>query len=200
MPTDDLEATIESERLIIRRYKEGDGKELYDLLERNNNRDFLKEHVDEAKNILSQDDAEIRVRTLSEWWATRDRFVMGIWLKDTNEYIGNIWIEPKNLDVPSYEIGFFLDKGFTRKGYAYEAANRSMRFIIEDLNAHKIILITRDTNERGIKLAERLGFIKEGHHVECNIENGNRYGLLFYRMLRNEYYEIIKKDKKCSLS
>ena len=69
MSNEDLKALIKSERLIIRRYKEGDGKELYDLLERNNNRDFLKEHVDEATNILSQDDAEIRVRTLSSWWA-----------------------------------------------------------------------------------------------------------------------------------
>ena len=190
----DVPIKMESERLILGRYEEGDGKDLYTLLERNNNRVFLKEHADEATNVMSRDDAENRVRTLSAWWDTRDRFVMGIWLKETNEYIGNIWIEPKDWNVPSFEIGFFLDRGFTGKGYAYEAAKRSLRFIIENLDAHKIILITRDTNERAIKLAQRLGFINEGHHVESNIENGKRYGLLYYRMLRKEYNETIKHE------
>lgn len=188
----DIPNRLETERLLIRKYHKGDGKDLYDLLERNNNRQFLKDHVDEVTNVLSLHDAEVRIRTLSDWWISNERFVMGIWLKAREEYIGNIWIEPKNWDVPSFEIGFFMDKGFTGKGYATEAVKRSMRFMIEDLEAHKIILITRDTNKRAIALAERLNFIKEGHHIESNIENGKRYGLLFYRMLRNEYYERIK--------
>ena len=192
----DVPIKMESERLILRKYEEGDGNDLYALLERNDNRVFLKEHADEATNVMSRDDADNRVRTLSEWWDTRDRFVMGIWLKKINEYVGNIWIEPKDWNVPSFEIGFFLDRGFTGKGYAQEAARRSLRFIIEDLDAHKIILITRDTNERAIQLAQRLGFIKEGHHVENNIEDDKRYGLLYFRMLRKEYDEAIKHESQ----
>lgn len=192
----EIPTKIESERLVIRKYKENDGKALFDLLERNENREFLKEHVDEATDVQSLDDAEILTRTYSAWWVARTRFVMGIWSKETNDHIGNIWIEPKKWDVPSFEIGYYLDKGYTGKGLATEAVKRSLKFLIEDLNAYKIILITRDTNERSYKLADRLGFIKEGHHKECNIENGKRFGLFYYRMLRNEYFEIHKKDNQ----
>ncbi|NHK32932.1 MAG: GNAT family N-acetyltransferase [Asgard group archaeon] len=190
-----LSTELETDRLIIRKYEKDDGKVLFDLLERNNNREFLKDHVDEATNVLTLKDAEIRVSILSDWWASRTRFVMGIWLKETNEYIGNIWIEPKKWEVPSFELGYYLDYGYTGKGLATEAVKRSMKFIIEELNAHKIILITRDTNERSIKLAERLAFIKEGHHKESNIENGKRFGLFYYRLLRKEYYEIYNKNR-----
>ncbi|NHJ40917.1 MAG: GNAT family N-acetyltransferase [Asgard group archaeon] len=180
---------IETKRLIVRKYEKNDGKELYDLLERNENREFLKEHIDEATDVQTLEDAEIRVRTYSAWWEARIRFVMGIWLKETGNYIGNIWIEPKKWEVPSFEIGYHLDKGFTGKGLATEAVKRSMEFIFKELKAHKIILITRDTNERSYKLAERLNFIKEGHHEESNIENDRRFGLIYYRMFRREFYK-----------
>jgi len=90
----DIPREIESERLIIKRYEKGQGKNLFELLERNDNREFLKEHVDEATTVHTLEDAEIRVRELHEFWITRKHFVMGIWLKETNTYIGNIWIQP----------------------------------------------------------------------------------------------------------
>lgn len=180
---------IESDRLIIKKY----GKELFILLERNDNRTFLKDHVDEATDVKSLEDAEKRVRKLSSFWEDRTRFVMGIWLKKNNEYIGNIWIEPKRWEVPSFEIGYFLDQGYTRKGFATEAVKRSIEFIFEELKAHKVIMITRDTNERSYKLAERLKLKKEGHFRESNKEGDQRFGLLYYGMLKTEYDKLFKR-------
>lgn len=188
----ELSKQIESDRLIIRKYEKGDGKGLFALLERNDNRTFLKDHVDEATDVKSLEDAEIRVRQLSSFWEARTRFVMGIWLKKNNEYIGNIWIEPKHWKVPSFEIGYFLDKGYTAKGYATEATKRSIEFIFDELKAYKIILITRDTNERSYLLAERLKFIKEGHFRESNKEGNRRFGLLYYGLLKTEYEKLFK--------
>ena len=51
-------SVLETDRLVIRRYQKGDGKGMYDLFERNNNRELLKEHVDEATDVNSEDDAE----------------------------------------------------------------------------------------------------------------------------------------------
>lgn len=184
---------IESDRLIIRKYEKGDGKELFALLERNDNRTFLKNHVDEATDVKSLEDAEKRVIRLSSFWEDRTRFVMGIWLKKNNEYIGNIWIEPKKWEVPSFEIGYYLDQGYIGNGLATEAVKRSIEFIFEELNAYKVILITRDTNERSYKLAERLKFVKEGHFRESNKEDDQRFGLLYYGMLKTEYEKLIKR-------
>ena len=62
---------IESKRLVMRCYAKGDGKALFDLLERNDNREFLKEHVDEATDVQTLDEAEIRARVLRMWWIAR---------------------------------------------------------------------------------------------------------------------------------
>jgi hypothetical protein len=44
-------------------------------------------------------------------------------------------------------------------------------------------------------LAERLAFIKEGHFKESNIEKNKRFGLLYYRLMRKEYYDLYKENK-----
>ena len=186
----DIPTRLDTERVTIRKYTEGDGRELYLLLERNNNREFLRENVEEVSSLKTEREAEIRVRKHSAEWFARDRFVMGIWLKSENKCVGEIWIEPKTWEVPSFEIGWFLDQGYQRRGIATEAARRSLGFLFNDLDAHKVIVITRDTNPRSQKLAERLGFRREGHLRECRIESGKRYGLLCYGMLRTEFSSI----------
>ena len=183
----DIPTQLETERLIIRKYVKGDGRDLYLLLQRNGNRDFLRQNVEDVSSIKTEEEAEIRIRRHAAEWSARDRFVMGIWLKSENKYVGEIWIEPKKWEVPSFEIGWFLDQGYQRKGIATEAARRSLEFLFNDLNAHKVIVITRDTNPRSQKLAERLGLRREGHLRESRIENGKRYGLLYYGILRTEF-------------
>lgn len=183
----DIPAQLDTERLVVRKYTKGDGRDLYLLLERNDNREFLRQNVEEVSAIKTEEDAEIKVRRHAAEWSARDRFVMGIWLKSENRYVGEIWMEPKRWDVPSFEIGWFLDKSYQRKGIATEAARRSLDFLFNNLNVHKVTVITRDANPRSYKLAERLGFRKEGHLRECRIENGERYGLFYYGILKTEY-------------
>jgi len=60
------------------------------LLERNDNREFLRENVEEVSSIRTEEDAEIKVRKHSAEWFARDRFVMGIWLKSEDKYVGQI--------------------------------------------------------------------------------------------------------------
>ena len=187
-----LPTQIETERLILKKFEKSQGKDLFDLLERNDNRSFLKEHVDEATDILDLKDAEKRVQELSYYWEKKERFVLGIWLKNPYLFIGGIWIEPNKWVVPSFELGYYLDKAYTGMGLATEASKRAIQFIFEDLQAYKIIIITRDTNEPSFKLAERLGFVKEGHFKESNIEDGKRFGLLYYALFRKDW-ELKKK-------
>jgi hypothetical protein len=78
---------LDTERLTIRKYTEGDGRELYSLLERNNNREFLNENVEEVSTIKTEREAEIYVRKHSAEWFARDRFVLGVWLKGENKYV-----------------------------------------------------------------------------------------------------------------
>lgn len=183
----DIPTRLDTERLIVRKYAEGDGRGLHLLLERNGNRECLRENVEEVSSIKTEEEAEIKVQKHSAEWFAQDRFVMGIWLKSNDKYVGQIWIEPKSWEVPSFEIGWFLDQGYQGRGIAEEAARRSLELLFSNFNAHKVTAITRDTNFKSIKLIERLGFRREGHLRESGIEDGKRYGLLYYGMLRTEF-------------
>ncbi len=183
----DFPSHLETDRLVIRKYERGDGQEIFKLFERNNNRKLLKEHVSEAEKITSIEVAEINARIHSAEWETRERLVMGMLLKSSKEFIGEIWIEPKKWEVPSFELGYYIEPVHQGKGLATEASKRSTQFLFEDLQAHKVIILTRDTNERSWKLAERIGFVREAHLRECSIENGKRWGLYHYGMLRDEF-------------
>lgn len=186
----ELPSRLETSRLIIRKYENGDGKELYQLLENNNNQEYLIEHIDEATNVKTEKDAEDRIQELSIDWIERTRFVMGIWLKSSGKYIGQIWIEPNKWEVPSFELGWFLERSQQGQGIATEASKVAIQFLFNRLKAYKIIVITRDDNEKSSRLAERLGFIKEGHLREHSIKkNGSRVGLLYYGMLKNDWIQ-----------
>lgn len=184
--------TLETDRLIVRKYEKGDGKDYFALFERNNNREELKEDVSEAVTVKTEEEAEIRIREHEAEWIARRRLVLGVWLKETGECIGQIWIEPDKWEVPSFELGYFIDSGHQRRGYALEASIRSLKFLFEDLHAHKVIIITLDTNKRSWKLAERLGFPKEAHFRESRAKDGKRWGILYYGMLKDEYKTAFK--------
>ena len=55
-----LPDNVETPRLVLRPYKEGDGQEYYDLLE--SNRDHLEEEVTELKKLKTIDDSEVFCR------------------------------------------------------------------------------------------------------------------------------------------
>ena len=84
------------------------------------------------------------------------------------------------------EIGWFVDKGNEGKGLAYEAAEACIGFIFNELDAHRIFAKTSDNNTRSYRLAERLGFTKEGHLRENEIKDNVRNGTLLYGLLREE--------------
>jgi len=183
----EIPAKLETTRLIIRKYKKGDGESLQNLLERNNNREFLIDHITEASTIKTKKEAEIKIRQFIAFWVARKRFVMGIWLKTSQTYIGQIWIEPKKWEVPSFELGWFLDRAYQGQGIATEAVRRSADFLFENLKAHKIIVLTRDDNIRSYKLAERCGFTKEGYFRDHNVKDGKRFGLYCYGLLKHDH-------------
>ena len=178
---------LETERLVVRKYKKGDGQDLFALVERNNNCQFLWANVEEVASLKTKTEAEIMVRKHEAEWVGRLRFVMGVWLRDENKCVGQIWIEPDKWDVPSFEIGWFVDGGYEGMGIAAESARRCLEFLFDNLKAYRVSAIMRDTSPRSWKLAERLGFRREGHLRECRVENGVRYGLVRYGMLNTEF-------------
>jgi RimJ/RimL family protein N-acetyltransferase len=182
-------AFIETERLFLRPYRSGDGILYYQISQRN--RQHLSQY--EAGNILmhidSEEEAERAVQRLIADWDSGAAFFLGVFDKKSSEFIAQIYIGLANRELPEYEIGYIVDVDHEGKGYVTEAVRAALRFVFEHLGAHRVRLECDDTNLRSSRVAERCGFIKEGH-IRENKRNakGNISGTLHYGLLRSEFH------------
>ncbi len=187
----DVPSKLETERLLLRPYKPGDGRWLHVVFQENEV--HLSESIEGVKAGLGLDltnstEAEIFVRQLGADWAARKRFIFGIWEKAADRYVGDVWIESHDWDVPLHEIGYFLVKDQMSKGFATEATKAALTFVFKHLKTNKAILTCDEDNERAYRVAERCGFIREGClRGQVKRRNGNLVGKLCYGMLRTEF-------------
>ncbi|MBS4537508.1 GNAT family N-acetyltransferase [Clostridium sp. D2Q-11] len=186
----DIPLSLETDRLHLRCYKPGDGEVYFPMIMKN------KEHLSNAANprllgIESKEEAEIYLRELINDWNSRKRFVLGVWNKENNKYVVEIWIEANDWKNKIFEIGWFVNVEYQGKGYVTEAAKASLKFIFENLGAHKVIVTTGGNNPRSYSVAERCRFVKEGcHRQQKKLEDGNYRDTLYYGLLRSEYKDI----------
>ncbi len=110
--------------------------------------------------------------------------------KDTEELIGLIEIDgiSHNNRFAWISIGFGaeIERG---KGYGYEALSLAIEYIFNELNLDRLQLNVISYNKAGIKLYEKLGFIKEGIYREAVFRDGVRSDLYLYGLLRREWIE-----------
>jgi RimJ/RimL family protein N-acetyltransferase len=179
---------IETERLFLRRYQPGDGILYYQVSQRNKQHLAQYESVNILMHIDSEEEAERAVQGLIADWDSGAAFFLGVFDKQSGEFVAQIYIGLANRELPEYEIGYIVDVDHEGKGYVTEAVMAALRFVFEHLGAHRLRLECDDTNLRSSRVAERCGFIKEGH-IRENKRNadGRLSGTLHYGLLRREF-------------
>jgi ribosomal-protein-alanine N-acetyltransferase len=184
----DLPTRIETERLYLRPYAPGDGPMYYAVSQRN--RAHLARY--EADNVLmtleNEEHAEVVVRELAAEWMARNAFFMGAFDKQSDEFVAQIYFGPLNWDLPEFILGYIVDVDHEGQGFVSEAVRATLDVIFKHLGAHRVSIHTDDTNLRSRRVAERCGFVQEGHLRE-NKRNpdGTVSGTLYYGLLREEY-------------
>jgi len=92
-------------------------------------------------------------------------YMWAIHIKESNQHIGNIKIDP-NVTLGPYkfrkkcgQLGILIgEKTQWGKGFAYEASKRTIDFCFEELGIKRIILGVKISNLKAIKLYKNLGF------------------------------------------
>ena len=139
--------------------------------------------------IDSEEEAERAIERLIASWDAGEAFFLGAFLKETGEFVAQIYIGLSNRQLPEYELGYIVDVDHEGKGFITEATVAALRFVFEQLGAQRIRLECDDTNLRSRKVAERCGFVQEGH-IRENRRNvdGSISGTLHYGLLRSEFH------------
>jgi aminoglycoside 6'-N-acetyltransferase len=141
-----LPERLDTDRLFLRPYRAEDTPWYFAMGQRN--RDHLARH-ESGNSIFSihcEADAARVLRDFAAQWQARTAFVLGVFLRDTEEFVGQIYLGVTNDALPALNLGFFADCAHVNQGYLTEAARRALAFAFDDLGAHRVGLWCDDTN------------------------------------------------------
>jgi RimJ/RimL family protein N-acetyltransferase len=175
--------TIESARLILRRFRSAD---LLPFLS------YLND-MEVARYQSWESYTEQQAREVIEKQKNASPGLQGQWftfaleLKETGTLIGHIAL--KTLADSQAEIGFTMARSAQGKGLAFEATVCVLDYVFEKLKLHRVIAIADCENEKSIALLGRLGMRREGHFIE-NVWFKGRWGSEYlYALLREEWLQ-----------
>ena len=140
---------LETERLILRRYKKSDLDDLYAYL---SDPDVVK--YEPYKPMTMQETEENL-----DWRISTDEMI-AVELKSSHKMIGNVYLGKR--DFESLEIGYVFNKDYWGKVYAKE----SCAAVIEQAFAHGVHRVFAECdpeNSGSWRLLESLGFEREAH-------------------------------------
>ncbi len=180
---------IETERLILRPFAEGDAADAYEYLKAPTLNCFACMKVSSL--------AEATEAVLER--AKDGEYYFAIVLKDSGRVIGEIDAMPEtpapdeeNAVLDTFSPCWMLHPDFHGKGYAYEAAKAFFDYLFREKGARRLYAYTEDYNVASQKLCEKLGMRQEGLFREFVTFVNDAEGNPIYE---NTYqYAILKKE------
>lgn len=156
----DFPDSFETERLLIRSPRAGDGAALNAAIIES--LDCLKPWMPFAQQTPTLEESEENCRQAYAKFLARTDLPLMLTLKDSGDFVGRCGIHPRNWEVPRFEIGYWCRTCFQGRGYITEAVLGMTRFAFEELGAQKIEIRCDVRNERSRRVAERAGYRLEG--------------------------------------
>lgn len=170
---------LETERLRLRNFREGDAEGLFAYLQAPVASCFLsltQKDLDAAR-------AEARARS-------KDDAQIAVCLKDTDALIGDLFAHPEEDTV---SVGWNFNPAVAGQGYAVEAAQALFAHLFDAAGARRLYAYVEDHNLSSQRLCERLGMRREGLFLEYISFRNDAEGqpvyenTLQYALLRREW-------------
>jgi RimJ/RimL family protein N-acetyltransferase len=119
---------------------------------------------------------------------SKNALILAVVHKKNDCHIGNISLQQIDLFNRNAEFAIIIgDKGFWKKGLAYEAAILLISHGFIELNLHRIYCGTSGKNIEMRKLAEKIGMKEEGRRREAILYEGSLVDVIEYGILQNEF-------------
>lgn len=186
----DIPESFESERLLIRVPRPGDGATLQEAYLESFSR--LRPWFPWAQSESSIEEREQFCRERYASFIKRDDMTLMCFLKSENKFIIGSGLHMHNWDVPTFEIGYWVRTGYEGKGYVSEAVNRITQFGFETLQANRIFIRCDIANTRSQSVAKRAGFLYEGtfRNYERRHDNGKLTDMMYFAMTSDDYRKV----------
>ena len=156
-------AVIETDRLILRHPRAGDGAALHEA---------VSESISELRKFLASipwiaveqtvESSEIYCRTAESNFLARKDLPYLLWDKKTHEVVGGTGLHRSDWNTPKTEVGYLCRTSRCGAGIATEAVNALSGLALRKLAVARLELVTDEANSASRRVAERCGFILEG--------------------------------------
>ncbi|MEO8836583.1 MAG: GNAT family N-acetyltransferase [Caldimonas sp.] len=160
----DVPERIETERLVLRAPRRGDGPMVNDAI-RVSLAD-LAPWMPWAGAMPSIDESEAHCRRQQARFILREDFVLFMFLRGgggggEGEFVGAAGLHRIDWTLRRFEIGYWRKSGCEGRGLATEAVRAIARLAFDHLDARRVEIRMDDANVRSWQLAERAAFTLE---------------------------------------
>jgi len=164
----DVRDEFESERLLIRAPRPGDGAAVHEAIQESLAE--LLPWMPWAHEPHSVDASEAFARLAQANFLARRDLPVFLFRRYDGMFVGGSGLHDLNWSVPSFGIGYWVRTSLVGQGFATEAAARIAHFAFEELAAERVEIWCDAANERSAAVARRAGFALEAR-VQRNRRN-----------------------------
>ncbi len=178
--------TLETDRLILRDYKESD----LDAYFRLKSDDTTMYYLQDIRSN-SYEDAREEFEDVLEDQKKLDRkyYFLHMELKKTHEQVGSIGYTVID-DTPVGKIvhlGYFTFQQYWGNGYVSEALEKLLEYAFTENNVYRVTTGCLAENKASERVMQKNGLIKEAEHLDYEWHDGKMKTRLEYRLLRKEW-------------
>ena len=175
---------IETERLILREFKEEDASDMY-------NNWASDSDVTKYLSWSAHSSVEISKQLIGMWidsYNNMEHYQWAIELKETGEVIGNINLLEINNKDENCEVGYCLGKAFWNKGIMSEALAKVIKFGFSEIGFQRIAARFDVYNLASGRVMEKCNLMYEGTLRKIARHNkGTLIDCKYYSILKDEY-------------
>lgn len=177
---------LETERLILRDYREDDFDEYFRLKTDEKTMYYLQDI-----QLFSKEEADEDFQMVLEDMKKLDRkfYFLHMELKESHEQVGSVGYTVTD-NTPAGKLvhaGYFTYPKFWGNGYTTEALKKVLEFAFTEHDVCRVTTGCLAENVGSERVMQKCGLIKEAEHVDYEWHDGKMKTRLEYRLLKQEW-------------
>lgn len=187
-----LPTELRSARLVIRPYRPDDDAAVFAAIEES--RELLTPWLPWVHQHGGVADTRDFCTRAAAGWLLRGRLDLGIFDARDGGYLGGTGIPRPDWQARTFEIGYWLRRAATGRGYISEAVRILARLAFDELGANRLEIRCDARNERSRHVAERLGFQLEGRLRNDSLDpTGQPRDTLVFALIPEDYARLSRR-------